>query len=100
MEGIIKIVKSLEDSSSLIKGVTQTIENETEEQRGGFLGMLLGTLGSSLLGNMLAKKGFIQVGDGGTSPTLRETIRAGEGAAEISRRQRQDFIAAYMSNFR
>ena len=38
----------------LIKGVTQTIENETKEQRGGFLGMLLGTLGTRLLGNMLA----------------------------------------------
>ena len=37
----------------LIKGVTQTIENETKEQRGGFLGMLLGTLGTRLLGNML-----------------------------------------------
>ena len=49
-----KIVKSLEISGLLIKGVTKTIENETKEQRGGFLGLLWGTLGESLLGNMLA----------------------------------------------
>ena len=59
MESIMKIVESLEDSVLLIKSVTQTIENETKEQRGGFLGMLLGILGVSLLGNKLAGKGFI-----------------------------------------
>ena len=48
-----KIVQSLEDSNILLKGVTKTMENETKEQKGGFLSMLLGTLGASLLGNLL-----------------------------------------------
>ena len=52
-----KIVKSLEDSGLLVKGVTKTTENKTKEQLGGFLDMLLGILGTSLLGNMLAGKG-------------------------------------------
>ena len=47
-----KIVKSLKDLGLLIKGVTKTIENQTEEQRDRFLSMLLGTLDASLLGNM------------------------------------------------
>ena len=55
MRGIMKIVKSLEDSGSLIKRITE-IETETKKQYGGFLGMLLGTLGVSLLGNMLTGK--------------------------------------------
>ena len=50
--GIIKIVKSLEDSGLLLKGVTETIQNEIKEQKWGFLSMLLGTLGASLLGNL------------------------------------------------
>ena len=56
MEDIMKIVKSLEDSSLLLKGVSETIQNEAKEEKGGFLSMLLGTLGVSLLGNMLAGK--------------------------------------------
>ena len=48
---LIKIVQALEDSNILLKGVTKTIKNETKEQKGGFLSMLLGTLGASLLGN-------------------------------------------------
>ena len=46
-----KITQALEDSSILLKGVTSTIKNETKEQKGGFLSLLLGTLGASLLGN-------------------------------------------------
>ena len=53
MYAVMKIIKSLEDSDILLKGVTKTIENETKEQKGGFLSMLLGTLGASLLGNLL-----------------------------------------------
>ena len=53
MNDIIKIVKSLEDSGLLLKGVTETVQNEVKEQKGGFLSMLLGTLGASLLGNIL-----------------------------------------------
>ena len=56
---IIKIVKSLEDSGLLLKGVSETVQNEAKEQKGGFLSMLLGTLGVSLLGNILAGKGLI-----------------------------------------
>ena len=56
IEDIIKTVKSLEDSALLLKGVTETVQNEVKEQKGGFLSMLLGTLGASLLGNILAVK--------------------------------------------
>ena len=52
MNDIIKINEALENSGILLKGVTKTIENETKEQRGGFFSMLLGALGSSLLGNL------------------------------------------------
>ena len=57
MKDIIKIVKSLEDSGLLLKGVSKTVQNESKKQKGGFLSMVLGTLGASLLGNMLAGKG-------------------------------------------
>ena len=53
-----KIVKFLEDSGLLIKGVSETIQNEAKEQKGGFLSMLLGTLGASLLRNLLSGKGI------------------------------------------
>ena len=58
MKDIIKIVKSLKDSGLLIKGVSETIKNEAKEQKGGFPGMLLGTLGTSLLGNLLTGEGW------------------------------------------
>ena len=58
MEDIMKIVKSLKDSGLLLKGVSETIQNEAKEQKGEFLSMLLGTLGVSLLGNILACKGM------------------------------------------
>ena len=64
MEEIIKIVKSLEDSGLLLKGVTETVQNEVKEQKGGFLSMLLGTLGASLLGNLLTGKGAIATSQG------------------------------------
>ena len=53
----VKIKKSLEDPGLLIKGVNETIKNKEKEQKGEFLGMLLDTLGASLLGKMLAGKG-------------------------------------------
>ena len=62
MKDILKIVKSLEDFCLLLKGVGEAIQNEAKEQRGGFLSMLLGTLGASLLGNMLAGKGITRAG--------------------------------------
>ena len=68
MNYIMKIIEALENSGILLKGVTKTIENETKERRGGFLSMLLGTLGTSLLGNLLT---------GG-----KRMMRAGEGIEE------------------
>ena len=62
MEDILKIVKFLEDSGLLLKGVGETIKVESKEQKGGFLSMLLGALGASLLGNMLAGKGVLTAG--------------------------------------
>ena len=64
MNDIIKIIEALENSGILLKGVTKTIENETKGQRGGFLGMLLRTLGASLLGNLLSGKGLARAGEG------------------------------------
>ena len=76
MNDILKIVKSLEDSGVLLKGVNETIKNEAKEQKGGFLNMLLGTLGASLLGNMLEDKRVIRAGEG--------EIRAGYGSKRSS----------------
>ena len=80
MDDILKIVKSLEDSGVLLKGVSETIQNEAKEQRGGFLSMLLGTLGASLLGDLLTKnlsgKGTIRAGEG--------AVRAGYGSKRSS----------------
>ena len=64
MKDIIRIVKSLEDSGLLLKGVSETIQNEAKEQKGGFLSMSLGTVGASLLGNILAGKGINRAGEG------------------------------------
>ena len=71
MKDIIKIVKSLEDSGLLLKGVSETIQNEAKEQKGGFLSMLLGTLSVSLLGNILTGKGINRASE--------RAIRAGYG---------------------
>ena len=60
MEDILKIVKFLEDSGVLLKGFSETIKNKAKKQKRGFLGILLGTLVESLLGNMLAGKGVIR----------------------------------------
>ena len=64
MNYITKIVQALEDSNILLKGVTKAIKNKTEKQKGGFLSMLLGTLGASVLGNLLAGKGIVMTGCG------------------------------------
>ena len=73
MEDIIKIVKSLEDSGLLLKKLSETIWNEAKEQKGGFLSMLLCTLGASLLSNILARKGMTRAGAG--------FLRAGYGSS-------------------
>ena len=77
MNDMMKIVQALEDSTILLKGVTTTIKNETKEQKEGFLSMLLGTLGASLLGNMLTGKGIVRAGSGNKKG--RGIVRAGYG---------------------
>ena len=77
MNDIMKIVQALEDSNILLKGVTKTIKNETKEQKEGFLSMLLGTLGASLLGNMVAGKGIVKAGPGNKKG--KGIVRAGYG---------------------
>ena len=73
IEDIIKIVKSLKDSRLLLKGVAETVQNEVKEQKDGFLSILLGTLGASLLGNILKGWGINRAEKG------RGINRAGEG---------------------
>ena len=87
IEDLIKIVKSLEDSGLLLKGVTESVQNEVKEQKGGFLSMLLGTLGASLLGNLLTGKEAIATSHRrvvnkkgkGIHRAGEAVIRAGEG---------------------
>ena len=83
IEDLIKIVKSLEDSRLLLKGVTESVQNEVKERKGGFLSMLLGTLSASLLGNLLTGKG-INKKDKGIN-------RAGEGIVRAREENNMDF---------
>ena len=75
MKDIIKVVKSLEDSGLLLKWVSETIQNDAKEPKGGFLSMLLGTLGARLLGNILAGKGMNRAEEG--------ILRAGYGKKKV-----------------
>ena len=78
-----KIIKALENSGILLKGVSKTIKNETKEQRGGFLSMLVGTLGASLLGNLLTGgKGIMRAGEGSVASRTKGDgiVRAGSGS--------------------
>ena len=79
MQDLLKIVKSLEDSGILLNAITETVKNEVKEKKGGFLSMLLGTLGASLLGDLLTKnlsgRGVIRAGE--------RTIRAGYGSKKF-----------------
>ena len=77
MNDIMKVIQALEDSNILLKGVTKTIQNETKEQKEGFLSMLLGTLGASLLGNLLTRKGTVRAGSGNNKE--KGIVRAGSG---------------------
>ena len=74
-----KTVRSLEESGLFIKGASKTIKNGSNKQKEGFLSMLLGTLGVSLLGNLLTGKGTIRAGE--------SKIRADEGTIKTC----QDF---------
>ena len=83
MDDLIKIVKSLEGSGLLLKGITESFQNEIKEQKGGFFSMLLGILGASLLGNLLTGKGVNKKGNG--------IHRAGEGIIGASEGNNMDF---------
>ena len=72
-----KITQALEDSNVLLKGVTNAIKNETKEQKGEFLSMLLGTLKASLLGNLLTGKRIVRAGSGNNKG--KGIVRAGSG---------------------
>ena len=87
VEDILNILKSLEDSGLLLEGVSETIKNKAKEQKGGFLSMLLGTLGANLLGNMLASKGVIRAGEG--------TTRVGYGSKRYSFKKDFDFATSF-----
>ena len=83
MNDIMKIIQALENSGILLKGVNKTIENETKEQRGGFLSMLLGALGASLLGNLLTGgKAIVRAGEVSVASRAKGEgiVRAGEGS--------------------
>ena len=90
---IIKIVKSLQNSGLLLKGVNETVQNEVKEQNVGLLSMLLGALGASLLGNLLTGKGAIAKSQG------RGIYRAGKGKGKgINRAGEGVLRAGYRNN--
>ena len=85
---IFEIVKSLEDSGLLLKGVTETVQNEVKEQKGGFLSTQLGTSRASLLGNLLTGQGINRAEQGrGINIAGEGIVRAGYG----SRSSKMDF---------
>ena len=85
MNDIMKIVQALEDFNILLKGVTKTIKNETKGQKGGFLSMFLGTLGTSLRANLLAGKGIV----GSGNKKRKGIVRAGYGRPSSSASQKE-----------
>ena len=93
MEDIIKIIKSLDDSGLLMEEVTKTVQNEVKEQKGAFFSTLLGTLGASLLGNLLTGKGIYRAGKG------REINRAGEGIVRAGYESNNKWIFNTASSF-
>ena len=98
MNDIIKIIEALESSGILLKRVSKTVENETKEQRGGFLSMLLGTLGASLLGNLLTSgKGIVRAGEGSVASRAKGDgiVRAGEGSG--SNKKNPKFTVTFSS---
>ena len=83
MKDIIRIVKSLEVSRLLMEGVNETIQNEAKEQKGGFLSMLVGTLGVTLLENILVGRGINRAREG--------VIRAGYKNKKQDHKNKMDF---------
>ena len=90
IDNLIKIVNSLEDSGLLLKGVTESIQNEVKDQKGEFLSMLLRTLGAKLLGNLLTGKGAFYAEKG--------TYRAGKGKGKGIHRTGEGIVGAGEGN--
>ena len=89
LEDIIEIVKSLEGSGLLLKWVTEAVQNDVKGQKGGFLSMLLGALGASLLANILTGRGINRAGKArGINRAGQGIVRAGYG----SRFSKMDFL--------
>ena len=88
MKDIMKIIEALENSGILLKG---DYENETKEQRGAFLGMLLGTLGASLLGNLLTGRGIMRAGEGNVASRAK-----GEGIVRAGSRGKKKLNFFYL----
>ena len=88
MNDIMKIVEALEDFNIILKGVTKTITNETKEQKEEFLNILLGTLGASLLGNLLIRKGIVRTGSGNKKGKRN---KKGKGIVRAGTRKQCDF---------
>ena len=82
MNDLMEIVQALKDSTFLLKGVAKAIKNETKEQKGRFLSLLLGSLGASLLGNLLAGIGLVRAGSGN---------KKGKGIVRASYGNKMDF---------
>ena len=103
MNDIMKIIKALENSGISLKGVSKTIKNETKEQKGVFLSMLLGTLGASLLGNLLTGGKVIMRAGDGTVRAGDGILRAGEGSVvsrakgEGSKKKQTKFTVTFSS---
>ena len=94
MKYIIKIVKSLEGSGLSLKGVSETVQNEAWEQKGGLLSVLLGTLGASLLGNILEDKGINRAGEG--IVTVDYGNKKGKGIAKAGYRNKTHFQCCFI----
>ena len=91
MNDIMQIIQALQDCNILLKRVPKKIKNETKEQKGGFLSMLLGTLGASLLGNLFIGKGILRVGTGNKKG--KGIVRAGSGNKKEIRNKKGKGIA-------
>ena len=96
MNDIMKFVQALQDSNILLKGITKTIKNETKEEKGEFLIMLLGTLGAGLLGNLLTGKGIVRAGSGNKKG--KGVVRAGSGHLSYENKKGKGIIRAITGN--
>ena len=96
MNDIMKFVQALQDSNILLKGITKTIKNERKEEKEGFLIMLLGTLGASLLGNLLTGKGIVRAVS--ENKKGKGVVRAGSGHLSYENKKGKGIIRAGTGN--